>query len=55
MESTTLWEIPGWGLVFAAWAVVAAAGVGLCAVTALVAWSGRRKRRKVEDAAGGRR
>lgn len=37
--------IPGWGLVFAAWALTGVVGVLVVAVAALSAWHGRRKRR----------
>lgn len=37
--------IPGWGLVFAAWALAAGIGLVIIAVSALLAWRGRAKRR----------
>ncbi len=37
--------IPGWGLVFAAWALSGAVGALLVGAAALLAWRGRSKRR----------
>jgi heme/copper-type cytochrome/quinol oxidase subunit 1 len=45
-------ETPGWGVVFTAWALALAVGVAIVAVTALVSWRSRAKRRRAER--GGR-
>ena len=41
-----LFETPGWGLVFASWALAAAVGLLSVVATALVSLRGRSKRRR---------